>query len=248
MLEIFSDAQQTAVINWIETVKESDNKGWWLGLTDMGHPGEIYSDAFNSAPSWENWAFGEPIGEYPGGSCGLLQEGATQWTTDRCGVNHNKVCMKAVGRQCPAGWVYHVGENGTGKCYQYFINGGAHETWYTARNYCQKIGARMLTVKSQTEQSTISKYFSEWSRGGVTRFWIGVSDVMSNQKCSFSYNDGRSVSYTNWVNGFPPDSCVIDECDNCNTCVYMDVVAGTTTNWKTGNCFDIESFGCEAEL
>ena len=28
----------------------------------------------------------------------------------------------------------------------------------------------------------------------------------------------------------------------------MDVVGGTTSNWKTGSCFDIESFGCEVDV
>lgn len=157
LLEIFSEQQQNSVTRWLETVKEDDYKGVWLGLTDMGHPGLMYSDAFNSAPSWENWAFGEPTNEFTGASCAMMEENADKWTTDRCGVNHNKVCMKAVGRQCPSGWTYHTGENGRGKCYQYFVNGGAHESWYTARNYCQAIGARMITIKSQTEQTTISK-------------------------------------------------------------------------------------------
>ena len=71
---------------------------------------------------------------------------------------------------------------------------------------------------------------------------------MSNTKCSFTYVDGRGITYTNWVDGFPPKTCTIDECDNCNMCVYMDVVGGTNSNWKTGNCFDIESFGCEVDV
>ena len=103
--------------------------------------------------------------------------------------------MKQIGRQCPSGWIYHTGANGKGKCYQYFVNGNVHENWYSALNYCNKIGARMLTIKSKDEQKIISKYFSSWSRGGVTRFWIGVSDTLSQSKCKFQYTDGRNVNY-----------------------------------------------------
>jgi len=248
LLEIFSSDHQTAVNNWLNTVKDDEFVGVWLGLTDVGHPGVMYSDALNSQPNWENWAFGEPSDTYAGAACGYLQDGSINWSTDRCGANHSKVCMKTVGRQCPSGWIYHTGENGAGKCYQYFVNGGAQQSWYTGKNYCDSIGAKMITIRSKTEQVTISKYFSEWSRGGVTRFWIGISDLMSYSKCSFTDTDGRVIMYTNWAKGSPPESCVIDECDGCNTCVYMDVVAGVSTNWKTANCFDIESFGCEVDV
>ena len=157
LLEIFSPDQQLAINTWLETVTEDGFIGVWLGLTDVGHPGVMYSDALNTEPNWENWAFGEPSDEYSGTSCAYLQDGISTWTTDRCGKNHGKVCMKAVGRQCPSGWVYHTGENGTGKCYQYFVNGGAQQSWYTGKNYCTSIGAKLITIRSETEQTTISK-------------------------------------------------------------------------------------------
>lgn len=159
LLETFTEKQQLAVTTWIDTVKTDEYNGVWLGLNDIGHPGVMYSVSLNAEPSWENWAFGEPTTEYAGTACGFLAEATSNsvWSTDRCGVNHGKVCMKAVGRQCPSGWIYHTAENGSGKCYQYFVNGGAHESWYTARNYCGQIGATMITIKSQSEQTTISK-------------------------------------------------------------------------------------------
>ena len=112
----------------------------------MGHDGELLSDALNQRPSYENWGFGEPSDKYTGGRCVTMAPGVTVWSVDRCGQSHNKICMKQVGRQCPKGWIYHTGENG-GKCYQYFISGGAHESWYTANNYCKAIGAKVSIQK-----------------------------------------------------------------------------------------------------
>lgn len=55
------------------------------------------------------------------------------------------------------------------------------------------------------------------------------------------------LQYTNWADNFPPENCQIDGCDDCKTCAYMDVESQIDVNWKTGNCFDLESFGCEVD-
>jgi hypothetical protein len=57
----------------------------------------------------------------------------------------------------------------------------------------------MITIKSQVEQDTISKYFSEWSRGGVTRFWIGISDVISGRQCDLADTEGRRIDFSNFI-------------------------------------------------
>ena len=196
-MEIFDDNQETVVQQWLkdEISKTDGYRGVWLGLTDMEHDGVIYSSILNTEPNYQNWAYGEPNPSDPGTRCGHIPPSGGPWQILRCGVNCGKICMKRTGRQCPSGWTYHSGENNSGKCYQYFVNGNSYQNWYSALNYCNKIGARMLTIKSKEEQQIISKYFSSWSRGGVTRFLLGISDTLSQSKCNFQYTDGRSVYY-----------------------------------------------------
>ena len=60
--------------------------------------------------------------------------------------------------------------------------------------------------------------------------------------------DGWDIQYTNWVDNYPPENCISEECDDCNTCAFIDVQSQMDVNWKTGNCFDLESFGCEVDV
>ena len=86
---------------------EANNNIYLHTYKIIGHGGEMQSLITGTSPYYQNWAFGEPKFSAPGATCSVLPKGSDEWVTDYCGKNHNRVCMKQVGRQCPSGWVYH---------------------------------------------------------------------------------------------------------------------------------------------
>ena len=114
--------------------------------------------------------------------------------------------MKDTGTSCPNGWTFVPPEtfdgmaSGGGKCVQTYLGGGVHKPWYDAYQYCISIGAEMLLIENQTEQDFFAQYFSEWSRAGVTRLWLRISDVLMGTTCNW----GDYLGYTQWINGEDP--------------------------------------------
>ena len=164
--------------------------------------------------------------------------------------------LKQQGNQCPSGWTYHQTENG-GKCYLYIVNGAGATTWYTGRNYCKAIGAEMITPTTQVEMETLARYFDQWSRGGVTRFWVGVSNVYSQNsgECDMRTESGGYLDIPTefWSADFPQSGC--DAADDINnngdkedTCAFVNTLGGSVTgSWQAGSCFGHDAYGCQIE-
>jgi len=109
---------------------------------------------------------------------------------------------------------------------------------------CKAIGARSLHINSQSEQDAISRYFSEWTRAGVSRIWMEISDLdpdhpKPNSDCNFRYPDAYATPpFTNYAQNEP-------HCEEMsNSCIYIST---TTGNWKASNCAAMEAFACEVE-
>ena len=89
-------------------------------------------------------------------------------------------------------------------------------------------------------RKALSTYFHDWSLAGVSRMWLGLSDI-ENSNCAFKWTDSNSYdSYTNW----DPDPPVCPE--NANSCAYINTgVSGR--NWEAGTCDQLDAFACEGE-
>ena len=89
-------------------------------------------------------------------------------------------------------------------------------------------------------RKALSTYFHDWSLAGVSRMWLGLSDI-ENSNCAFKWTDSNSYdSYTNW----DPDPPVCPE--NANSCAYINTgVSGK--NWEAGTCDQLDAFACEGE-
>ena len=196
--------------------------------------------------SYDNWVYGEPQQgqqQWPGNTCAkvLGADGSPNWITDRCNQNRGSVCQKMVGTSCPEGWTFVPPENfdnmasGGGKCVQTYLGGGSHKPWYNAYQFCESIGAKMLLIENQQEQDFLANYFDEWSRAGITRMWLRISDVLTGQTCQWS----DYISFTQWIGGEQP-TCFEDH----SNCAYMTTGA-SANNWGLDYCSHHEAFACE---
>ena len=115
----------------------------------------------------------------------------------------------------------------------------------------------MITPTSQAEMETLARYFSEWKRAGVTRFWTGLSNSFEahSGSCNMKLEDG---SYANipevfWASGQPEVGCdqatPIDDNGNVeDSCTYIDILGGVEHSWNAGSCFGHDSYGCEVNV
>ena len=234
----------------------------WLGITDSESSDNTMTSYISQLePQYQNWGYGEPSEEFIGGRCAAWRSSDKDtlddsWSAARCGNRNFVTCMKQQGNQCPSGWTYHQTENG-GKCYLYIVNGAGATTWYTGRNYCKAIGAEMITPATQIEMDTLARYFDQWSRGGVTRFWVGVSNVYSQNsgECDMRTESGGYLDIPTefWSADYPETGCNAADDINSNgdkedTCAFVNTLTGSVTgSWQTGSCFGHDAYGCQIE-
>ncbi|XP_072020262.1 macrophage mannose receptor 1-like [Amphiura filiformis] len=127
------------------------------------------------------------------------------------------------------GWI-----SAASACYKYY---GNDYTWTDANNYCQEVGASLISVESQEEQDLVSLQGSTYN----TDIWIGATDLISGVPGGYTWPDGTDVGpYTNWAVGQPDNSYFSMGGD----CVE---VASTATNgqWNTAACTSNRKFVCE---
>ena len=93
----------------------------------------------------------------------------------------------------------------------------------------------MLLIENQQEQDFLANYFDEWSRAGITRMWLRISDVLTGQTCQWS----DYISFTQWIGGEQP-TCFEDH----SNCAYMGTGA-SANNWGLDYCSKQEAFACE---
>ena len=79
----------------------------------------------------------------------------------------------------------------------YRVNGAAFNTWYAGRNYCSAIGAQIITPTTNEEMNALAYYFDQWRRAGVTRFWLGYSNVFAHNSglCDMRRPDGGMTRF-----------------------------------------------------
>ena len=94
-----------------------------------------------------------------GATCTYIPAGSDQWATMRCGDRKNNfMCEKIPGKVCPLGWTYLKTDKNTETCVQFVVNGKDHAQWWTARQYCDSIGARLFVPSSKDENEALSRY------------------------------------------------------------------------------------------
>ena len=249
LANIRSEVEQTAISSIIP--KKDARDGYWIGLTDHYTKGTMTWIINQDIPSYQNWAYGEPsdqtLASYPGGTCGFIDHttGTDVWATGKCGDIESKgyICEHEPGKTCPPGWTYFKSDKNTESCLFFVVNGHEHLQWWSARQYCDSIGADIFLPTTEAEQINLAKYYSDWGAAGITRLWIGAE--AKDAECSFTTWDGRSLYYEGWESGEP--RCDTAQNDDSPFCVYMNTLA-TGRNWHVGDCYDREAFACQVRV
>ena len=254
LVNVKSAAEQEYITKRIKEKYENEDqkRDWWIGLSDAFTPGSMTWSIGHDQPSYTNWVFGEPdnaLANYPPGTaCAFISKGAPSdgaWSVVNCGQRDKAyVCQRSVGATCPTGWtLLKTGPNQEDeKCVLFVLNGMESAQWWTAKQYCNSIGARMFLPESQKENDALIKYYSDWERAGVTRLWIGVT---SDSDCDFRASNGYPLGYSGWGGDEP--NCEKPVNLEAPQCAYLNTLA-TSDNWKVGNCYERDAFACQVDV
>uniref|UniRef100_A0ABM0MQ03 C-type mannose receptor 2-like n=1 Tax=Saccoglossus kowalevskii TaxID=10224 RepID=A0ABM0MQ03_SACKO len=71
-------------------------------------------------------------------------------------------------------------------------------TWQDAKAGCESQCGKLAEICSQAEQDAVKDFLQE----GDGRYWVGVSDVVGDNK-HYEYTSGGSVIYTDWMENEP---------------------------------------------
>ena len=99
---------------------------------------------------------------------------------------------------CPYGWTAF-----RNKCFRYYFD--APKTWAIAELYCQNLGGNLATINDEAEDQVVLTL----TDGGSDR-WIGLHD--QHQEGLFTWADGSSVSYEQWLPGQPDNRDDVEDC------------------------------------
>ncbi|XP_053122058.1 macrophage mannose receptor 1-like [Hemicordylus capensis] len=177
---------------YIGLIVSYDRKFYWLD---------------GSPVTFEAWAYNEPNFSNDDENCvAMTTYYAGLWNDINCGSElsficerHNKSVRSSVAPTSPApqkgcdeGWLlFH------NKCFQMF---GFHEeerkNWSEARAACRKLEADLTSIRNTADQAFLTMNLISIS----TDAWIGLYRVW---KPRYLWTDGSTVSYTNWIPGFP---------------------------------------------
>ncbi|KAL9974658.1 hypothetical protein ACROYT_G011721 [Oculina patagonica] len=100
-------------------------------------------------------------------------------------------------------------------CYKYFSDA---TSWSTAKSHCESLGAILVTIHSEEENSFVHTLISE----GI---WLGGNDI--NSEGSWVWEDGENWGrFTSWISGEPNNQYNED-------CLVMVFEVG---NWNDLSC------------
>ncbi|XP_058889912.1 macrophage mannose receptor 1-like [Acipenser ruthenus] len=113
-------------------------------------------------------------------------------------------------------------------CYKPFND---KQTWFSARQECRKIGAELVSILSQSEQSWIESYLYM----ATSDMWIGMNDLeMQNY---FIWSDGQLVRFTYWDSGRPTNHNTYNK--NCVEMLYKN------GRWNDVSCSELNTYICK---
>jgi len=107
--------------------------------------------------------------------------------------------------------------------------------WSTAQSTCASYGYHLFTIDSYDEQDFVEGEMDALSTG---KWWMGFTDAASEG--TWVWEDGSSVSYTDWYSGEPNDSGGNEDCGQLNR-FHPDY------GWNDEPCSSSFAYICEAD-
>ncbi|XP_060586405.1 uncharacterized protein LOC132742102, partial [Ruditapes philippinarum] len=232
-LTLFKNYDELRSLDSLITCRTLDNVAW-IGLSDTVQP-RTWRWINNDTMRYSRWyAYGNQI----------LQNGSTcaatspidgwAWRNYVCDTQLKFICNRSLG-VCPPGWLQNQD-----RCYDPNVVDTAKKTWFDAKTYCESIGATLLIINNQKEQSFINITMNSLK---VDRAWLGFSDM--NQSNVLQWLDGRSAKnasfYNLWDRNFPKPVAKRFDCG-------LIVKGLMDSRWSNVYCFKPTAFFCEMSI
>ncbi|XP_077993987.1 macrophage mannose receptor 1-like [Glandiceps talaboti] len=204
---------------------------YWIGLHDI-----IYEDSFIWVDGisledygYSNWRPGQPDNWGTNGEDCVYFATSGQWADVPCssGQVFGYVCQTDldVPIRCDEsdGW-----SSVNDQCYKFISDS---RTWQGAVDFCENAyDSQLITIENDYVQDYVNQVTLD------NTIWIGLSDVISGDRGSFTWVDGSLPLYTNWGTN-QPVTVVYNQ--NC-----VEIQQGMAGNWSTQDCVTGSSFIC----
>ncbi|XP_069381854.1 lymphocyte antigen 75 [Paralichthys olivaceus] len=206
----------------VKLIAKTDGFPLWIGLSDQEVDGSAYewSDGTrfdykdNLSDSKERFISNKqeavcvvvtPAGAWVKTSCNAMVDGAICYTTPvTTSSQRARLRTSPEANHCPQSndtskgtsmWVQHQDH-----CYAFdmsFYNYSVY-SMEQASKICQRMDAKLLTIKTKEENDFVSKYITD--NPLITgRVWLGMD--MDTQGKPASWQDGSTLAYSNWKSG-----------------------------------------------
>ena len=189
---------------------------YYIGANDIDVEG-TFKWMDGTSMSYTNWATGEPSNSNNDEDCVQL---SSKWNDVACSTQLRAICEVS---DCPSGY----SNIGGGKCISFR---STTASWNDQKTYCENNNAKLVTIRSASENSYVSGYRS--SLGVET--YIGLSDIATEG--TFVWTDGTSPTYVNWGSGQP---------DNTNGNEDCGVMFANSEQWNDRTCSVTQGATCE---
>ncbi|KAM8893708.1 lymphocyte antigen 75 [Spinachia spinachia] len=199
----------------VKLIAQTDGFPLWIGLSNQDRSdaafewsdGTTLNYKATVSDSRESYSLNEqeascvyvtPAGDWLRASCNKLLDGAICYTTTITTASQRAQMQAAPeANRCPRSngeskWVQHLDH-----CYAFnmsFYNFNVH-SMEQARNLCQSMDAKLLTLKTKEENDFVSKYMFE-DPLITSRVWLGME--VDTEGKPVSWQDGSAVAFSNW--------------------------------------------------
>lgn len=188
---------------------------FWIGLDDEDEGNFFWQD--DEQPGFLNFAAGEGVANIAE-NCSSVAGTVGTWTDRACTVTLPYVCERVP-------WTI---DTTTRHAYLY-VGGVAEEVYADAQTACTGLGAHLVSITDQTEQTAVDAI------SGATKLWIGLNDIAIEG--TYVWEGGEPTGFFAW-------NVANAEPNNSGDCVTFRM-DGT---WQDELCDDRPSgFICEVD-
>ncbi|XP_022088435.1 uncharacterized protein LOC110978072 [Acanthaster planci] len=239
---IKSDVENNAIKSFLSDLHALGINEVYIGASDLETDGTfLWVDGTSATDQYTHWVSGQPpTSPDQKKDCAFINTADSQtaeWRAGDCFALGAYVCQTKAGAKiepvptnpitnhCDGpGWNLHKDY-----CYDIVLT---KKTWADADKDCKNVGAELVSVLNDDEQSFMSVRINVVKQ----RVWMGLNDKASEG--TFVWTDNSKFVYNNWAN---PGNLGTDDC------VSME---GQTTSyglWKVRSCSEKNYYACKKD-
>ncbi|XP_038046213.1 lymphocyte antigen 75-like [Patiria miniata] len=237
---IKSDAENNMIKSFLSDLNSQGINELYIGASDLEKDGTfVWVDGTSARSPYSHWVSGQPP-DTPDQKkdCAYIDTADSldcEWRAGDCFMLGAYVCQTKAGHKVESvpstpitdhcdgpSWDLHKNY-----CYEIVLT---YEKWADADTKCKALGAELVSIHSDDEQSFMSVRISVMNQ----RVWMGLNDQATEG--TFVWTDSTNFDYNNWAD---PNAIGSEDC------VSME---GHTTSyglWKARNCDELNYYACK---